>query len=214
MKSIVLLALLVLPLVVKAAGSVAVQSNFLVRGHSQTNTEPAVQGSLSKTFENGVYVGTWGSNIAFDGGLELDVFTGWTGESNDFSWDVGVLHHNYPNQPFHEGGLTSNFTEYYGKLSWKKGLGFGYYHSPDYFSIGGREAGRNDYYYVDTNLIKSNDHSLDFHYGITQSDLFDYDDWSITYTKSFNTIDFFVEHHDTSGMLDEETTMFGIRKVF
>jgi hypothetical protein len=99
-------------------------------------------------------------------------------------------------------------------LSWKKGLGFGYYHSPDYFSIGGREAGQNDYFYVDTNLIKSDDHSLDFHYGITQSDLFDYDDWSITYTKHFNTIDFFVEHHDTSGMLDEETTMFGIRKVF
>jgi uncharacterized protein (TIGR02001 family) len=186
----------------------------LVRGHSQTNTEPAVQGSLSKTFQNGLYVGTWGSNIAFDGGLELDAFAGWTSGAGDFTWDVGVLHHNYPNQPFHDGGLTSNFTEYYAKVDWNKGLGFGYYHSPDYFSIGGREAGTNGYFYVDTNLIKSDEHSLDFHYGITQSDLFDYDDWSITYTKNFRTIDLFIEHHDTSGMLNEETTMFGIRKVF
>ena len=49
---------------------------------------------------------------------------------------------------------------------------------------------------------------------MTQSSVFDYDDWSVTYTKHFNTTDFFIEHHDTRGMLDEETTMFGIRKVF
>ena len=165
----ILLALLVLPIAVQAAGSVAVQSNFLVRGHSQTNTEPAVQGSLSKTFKNGTYVGTWGSNIAFDGGLELDVFTGVKHQHGNFTLDAGILHHNYPNQPFHDGGLTSNFTEYYGKVSWNKGLGVGYYHSPDYFSIGGREAGQNDYFYVDTNLIKSDDHSLDFHYQETHA---------------------------------------------
>jgi uncharacterized protein (TIGR02001 family) len=197
------------------ADSVSVQSNFLVRGHTQTNGEAAVQGSLSKSFDNGAYVGTWGSNIGFDGGLELDAFAGWAGGTEKINWDVGVLHHNYPNQPFHDGGLTSNFTEYYGKLSFVKyGIAFGYYHSPDYFSIGGREAGQNDYIYTDVNLISSDDHSLVFHYGSTISDVFEYDDWSVVYTKSFNSIDLFIEHHDTKGDLKEETTMFGVRRTF
>jgi uncharacterized protein (TIGR02001 family) len=212
--TLVLLGLLFFSAGAAAEGSVKLASDFLVRGHSQTGGTAAMQGSISKSFDNGIYVGTWGSNIGFDGGLELDAFTGVKHQHGDFTLDAGILHHNYPNQPFHEGGLTSNFTEYYGKVSWNKGLGFGYYHSPDYFSIGGREAGNNDYFYVDTNLIKSNNHSLDFHYGITKSNVFEYDEWSVTYTKNFKTINFFVEHHDTSGILDEETTLFGISKIF
>ena len=99
-----------------ADGSIRVASNFLVRGHTQTQGTAAVQGSISKSFDNGTYVGVWGSNIGFDGGLELDAFAGWSG-GDEITWDVGVLHHNYPNQwnarkKSSLDPLTSNFTEY------------------------------------------------------------------------------------------------------
>ncbi|HAW03902.1 MAG TPA: hypothetical protein DCW83_04395 [Saprospirales bacterium] len=196
-----------------ADGSIRIANDFLVRGSSQTDGSAAVQGSISKSFDNGMYVGVWGSNISFDGGLELDTFAGWRGGDN-VAWDVGVVHASYPNQSKHEnGGLTSSFTEYYVTAAWNK-LAVGYYHSPDYFSVGGREAGKNDYFYAEANLLSLDDHSVDLHYGITKSRVFDYNDWSVTYTKSFDTIDFFIEQHGTSGMLHEDTTIVGISKTF
>ena len=197
MKPFIVFLLLTFSLTTQAAGSVQFQTNFLVRGHTQTNEKPAVQASLSKNFSN-IYIGAWGSNIGFDGGLELDAFAGITWKY----FDIGILHHNYPNQPDRE--LTSNFTEAYVKATFK-GMTLGWYHSPDYFSIGGREAGNNDYVYIS---LPFND-ELTFHYGKTFSDVFEYSDW---YAQYFINDIIFIEHHKTS--YGENNTVIGIRRTF
>ena len=54
------------------AGSVAMTTDYLYRGISQTSGAPALQGSLSVSHESGLYATVWGSSISFASGLELD----------------------------------------------------------------------------------------------------------------------------------------------
>ena len=87
------------------AGSVALTSDYLYRGISQNNQEPALQAGLEYAADNdapisGVYVGTWGSNISWlsdltafgipvSSSLELDVCGGYRGKvSEAASWSL------------------------------------------------------------------------------------------------------------------------------
>ena len=110
-------------------GNIGLFSQYIFRGLTQTNKEPALQGGLDYAHESGFYVGTWGSNISWlrDGGsyraggsLELDIYGGFKGSigKTDFGYDVGLLYYWYP------GDVAPNFwkadtLEVYGALSWK-----------------------------------------------------------------------------------------------
>jgi uncharacterized protein (TIGR02001 family) len=66
------------------SGNVAVQSDYLFRGISQTSTKPAIQGGLDLVTPMGPYVGIWGSSVNFSEDLsagqraqmEMDVYGG------------------------------------------------------------------------------------------------------------------------------------------
>lgn len=69
----------------------ALVSDYVFRGFTQTDTDPAIQGSLDLNHNNGFYSGIWGSNVEqgpeapvnFDGAsTELDVYLGWKGRIN------------------------------------------------------------------------------------------------------------------------------------
>ena len=77
-------------------GNIGVTSNYLFRGVTQTGDGAAVQGGLDYGHESGLYVGTWTSNVNFAGGTELDVYGGFSGESGDLGYDVGVTGYLYP----------------------------------------------------------------------------------------------------------------------
>lgn len=51
--------------VVTLTGNLAVTSNYVFRGLTQTDGKPAVQGGIDLTFTNGFYLGTWLSNISW-----------------------------------------------------------------------------------------------------------------------------------------------------
>jgi len=101
----------------EVAGSVALVSDYRFRGVSQTDKEMAVQGGVSVTHKSGLYVGTWGSNLAgwgtFGGSnMELDIFGGYAMDLGGATLDVGLTWYMYP------GGLdTTDFAEPYVKLS-------------------------------------------------------------------------------------------------
>jgi uncharacterized protein (TIGR02001 family) len=95
------------------AGTVTLTSDYLFRGISQNNQEPALQAGLEYAAANdapisGVYVGTWGSNISWlsdltafgipvSSSLELDVYGGYRGKFSDkVAYDVGALYYRYP----------------------------------------------------------------------------------------------------------------------
>ena len=54
--------------------NVAISSDYIWRGMTQTNEEPAVSGGFDIAGDNGLYFGTWASNVEFgdDAALELD----------------------------------------------------------------------------------------------------------------------------------------------
>lgn len=122
-------------------GSVNFASDYIYRGFTQTSGGPAIQGSIGISHESGLYVGAWGSNLNFNDGsgadLELDLYGGYTGEFQGFTYDVGFLYYWYPGVA---NALGYNFWEVYGKVGYDLGvasLSAGLSYSPDFFGNGG-----------------------------------------------------------------------------
>lgn len=127
------------------AGSVAMTTDYLYRGISQTSGAPALQGSLTVSHESGMYATVWGSSISFASGLELDPSIGFAGKAGEVGYDVGVLYYGYPHSTDAEaGGGQFDFLEFYGSVSYAGGkLGLAY--ADDFFG----ETGKSIYVYGD-----------------------------------------------------------------
>jgi uncharacterized protein (TIGR02001 family) len=127
-----------------SSGSVAVTSDYLFRGVSQTGRKPALQGGVTWTADNGTYAGAWGSSIGWlsdaDPGVssqvELDGFLGYSGAIGDsgVGYDVGANYYWYPGD--YPAGFNSPDTlELYAGVTWKI-LSAKYYHSTtDLFGV-------------------------------------------------------------------------------
>ncbi len=99
------------------SGSAALVSDYRFRGVSQTDEEMAVQGGLTVSHENGLYAGTWASNLAgwgqFGGSnMELDLYAGYAVPIGDAKLDMGLTWYMYPG-----GSDKTDFAELYAKLS-------------------------------------------------------------------------------------------------
>jgi uncharacterized protein (TIGR02001 family) len=90
----------------EAAGHVALTSNYVDRGITQSSNDPAIQGSLEYSVGTGLgaaraYIGTWSSSVDLEGDrstahVEIDALFGIRGEIDNFSWDVGGAYFYYP----------------------------------------------------------------------------------------------------------------------
>jgi len=63
--------------------SVTLASDYVFRGISQTDQDPAVQGSFDYKHPLGVYLGVWASNVdenVSKGNIEIDYYGGYTKE--------------------------------------------------------------------------------------------------------------------------------------
>jgi uncharacterized protein (TIGR02001 family) len=105
------------PKPITVSGSVALVSDYRFRGVSQSDENMAVQGGITITHESGLYIGTWGSNLAgwgtFGGAnMELDAIVGYKVPVGGGALDVGVTWYMYPN-----GYDNTDFFEPYVKLS-------------------------------------------------------------------------------------------------
>jgi len=185
----------------EVSGNISLSTDYKFRGISQSDGE-AISGGFDIGFDNGFYVGTWGSSIEdWGNGLELDYYAGYGGEFNEsVSYDVGLLAYTYPNED--SGDLDYN--EIYGSIGVADfTLGFAY--SDDYF------AGTGDftYLYVDYSYALSESYSLDLHLGdnaIDDEDAFgtpDYMDYSIGVSTSFEGLDLSLSYIDTDLSTDE-----------
>lgn len=99
-----------------ASANIGVTSNYMWRGMTQTQDDPAIQGGLDYSHDSGVYVGTWASNSKFlnDSGTELDLYAGYKKElKGGMSYDVGVIKYAYPDDN------SLDFTELYAKAGYK-----------------------------------------------------------------------------------------------
>jgi uncharacterized protein (TIGR02001 family) len=128
------------------SANVLMATEYLYRGISQSNEDPALQGGFDYSHETiGFYVGFWASSIEFNAqttntaSIETNFYGGFAGEfSNGVSWDVGGLYYYYPDSNEDTVG-DFNFVEVYGNLgytfeaSWDPTVDIGFAYSPDFF---------------------------------------------------------------------------------
>lgn len=79
------------------SGSATVVSDYRFRGFSQSNEEAAIQGGFAVSHSSGLYIGTWGSSVAFNNGTEVDVYGGYsTAIGEGLTADIGATLYLYP----------------------------------------------------------------------------------------------------------------------
>ena len=130
-------------------GNVGLYSQYIFRGLTQTDRQPALQGGFDYAHSSGFYLGTWASNISWlkenfstppatitgqyasGGSAEIDFYGGYksTFGKSDFTYDIGLLYYWYPGdvksiaQGCVYGTATAcpraNTTELYGAIGWK-----------------------------------------------------------------------------------------------
>ncbi|MFW2850710.1 TorF family putative porin [Sphingomonas sp. TX0543] len=106
------------PKEITVTGSVAVVSDYRLRGVSQTDKRAAIQGGFTVAHKSGFYLGTWASNLAgwgtFGGSnMELDLIGGYKAAiGSGVSVDAGLTYYVYPG-----GAKKTAFAEPYVKLS-------------------------------------------------------------------------------------------------
>lgn len=75
-------------------GNVGAVSEYMFRGVAQTGGA-AVQGGIDYASDIGLYAGTWGSNVGFAGGTEVDLYGGYTKSFGAVGLDVGAIYYWY-----------------------------------------------------------------------------------------------------------------------
>ena len=116
--------------------NVGLYSQYVFRGLTQTNEDPAIQGGFDFTHSSGFYLGTWASNISWlkenattssssssgtykgGGSMEWDFYGGYRKSIGDFGVDVGLLQYYYPGSLI-PGATKANTLEGYIAGSWK-----------------------------------------------------------------------------------------------
>ncbi|MEP7043308.1 MAG: TorF family putative porin [Dokdonella sp.] len=108
-------------------GNIALASDYVFRGLTQTWGGPAIQGGGDLTMKNGFAAGFWGSSISdrsYPGAaLELDLYANYgVAINDDWSWRVGLYSYLYPRGNLDNVGLSSrtfNTVEANAALTWK-----------------------------------------------------------------------------------------------
>lgn len=171
------------------SANLGVVTDYKFRGISQSDGSPVVQGGVDLELDNGLYLGTWASQVDFAYGAdetdyEQDFYGGYAGEASEtVSYDVGFIYYAY-----HGSDRDEDYQEVYGSVSISD-LTLGYAYSTDYWA----ETGAFHYPYAEYSFALPADVSLDLHLGVNlfdEEDLFfadldSYTDYSITVGKEF-----------------------------
>lgn len=182
------------------SGSAALTSDYVFRGVSQTNEEPALQGGIEYAHDGGFYIGAWGSNVSWlsdipgdiSSSLELDGYLGYRGKAGDnIAWDVGVLQYWYPGD-FPEGFNSADTTELYAGFTVTPidtvSFGLKYSHAvTDLF--GYADSDGSGYLDASANWSFVPGWTLNLHAGkqwIENNEDFEYTDWKLGVTKAFD----------------------------
>jgi uncharacterized protein (TIGR02001 family) len=192
------------------AANIALVSNYVFRGYSQTDKGPAVQGGFDYTYNPlNLYLGTWASNVSSDGyysaSMELDVYGGWRPTFFEkLTLDLGVLGYLYPgNDSETVTGSGVNTVEYKLGASYDFGVvtpGFTVFYSPDWFTTE-KDAWR---YELSASVPLPMEFKLVGKYGWNRFESGsvqpDYEDWSIGVTKDVLGVTLGLAYTDTQSL--------------
>jgi len=198
--------------------NVAISTDYLFRGITQTTGDPSVSGGMDYTYTGepvSAFAGVWASNIDFNEGglgvsnvatLETDFYGGLNGSlavGDGLGWKLGGIYYAYPgSNP--KPALTVNYDyfEFYGTLNYdfkSFNVTGGFNYSPDYFA----ESGEAVYIFGEVGVPLPSDFVLSGHVGhqsIEKNGAFgtpDYVDWNVGLAKTFGHFTFKVAYVDT-----------------
>jgi len=129
------------------SGNVALTSDYVFRGISQSDSDIAIQGGFDYGNQIGgmdFYAGVWGSSIDFglDGTVEVDVYTGIKPMLGPVTFDIGVIGYFYPGL---DGAFDADMVEFKLGAGISPAEGFdisgALYYSPDFTFTGGDDSG-------------------------------------------------------------------------
>jgi uncharacterized protein (TIGR02001 family) len=208
-------------------GNVGFFSQYIFRGLTQTDNEPALQGGIDYSHSSGIYLGTWGSNVSWlrdfggytaGGSLEWDFYGGYKGTfgKSDFGYDVGALQYWYPGTTA-SGANSADTLEVYGALTWKwLSAKLSYALSDKVFGVSDAQGT----YYLDlsANIPLGDKFALQVHYGdqkftgstngVSNDSFASYTDWKIGATYSLPK-DFTVgAFYSDTNMSSTQTTFY------
>ncbi len=137
------------------SANVALTTDYVFRGISQTDEGPAIQGGFDLVY-NILYAGVWASNLDFGGAdtdtdgiadsdvanIEIDLYAGIKKELHGVEVDLGFIYYAYPHAFDGRPAAELDYIEFKGGLAGSAAgfdLGFTTYYSPEYTG----EIGRN-----------------------------------------------------------------------
>jgi uncharacterized protein (TIGR02001 family) len=137
---LVLLVLSQSAVAVDFGGYVGLTTDYVKRGVTQSDGQPALQLGLEFSFDNGFYLGTWASTIDISNGpsrqrdLEVNYYGGYSLDVSD-AWrvSVGAVAYSYPGQT---GNVDYDYVEYSLGGSFKDLVWLNVAYSPDLYNTG------------------------------------------------------------------------------
>ena len=184
------------------SANVALTSNYVYRGVSQTFDRPAIQGGFDYSHTSGFYAGTWASNVSgseyVDGSMELDLYAGYKKSLNaDFALDVGVLQYIYPGAG--AGIVDYETTELYAAATYKM-VTLKYSHTlGDFF--GAKNSKGSGYLEANATFDLGSDFGLTLHAGhqaVKHGKAYDYSDFKVGVTKAYKGYTFGAAYSTTN----------------
>ena len=204
-------------------GSAALASDYVFRGFSQTDEEPATQASITATHDSGFAASLWGSNVDFNDGdessVEIDATLSYGFAAGPGTLTLGGIYYAYPgadsrlNYDYLEGFIGYSFT-----LADTLTINPQIFYSPDFF------AGSGDAVYATAALSApipgidgvslTGSISRQWIEDNTRFGAPDYTDWSagLSYTAS-NKLGVSVKYHDTGISQDRCSSLCDKRVV-
>jgi len=181
-------------------GGVSVLSDYVWRGVTQTDGDPALQAEATVSHASGFYAGAWASTVDFgdpDDGIdhEIDVYAGWAGAlGENAELDLSVTRVTYPGA---NPGYGMDYTEFAANLAFARYYTVGVAYSPDFVQLGGKGI-----YYAAAADYPLGESGFGLKLGAGWYDLDDaagdsYGDWLVGLTRSFGPVDAELHYTDT-----------------
>ncbi|MEM8987060.1 MAG: TorF family putative porin [Pseudomonadota bacterium] len=201
------------------SANVALSTNYVFRGITQTDDGPAISGGFDWV-EELFYAGVWASSVDFgdDTTLEIDWYGGVTPSIGETSFDFGVLYYSYPDSPDLPTG-SQDFVEVYGGASRAFGiaeLGASVAYSPEFYGETGAA------FYIQGTAAVSLTERISTDVSVAQSTFDedtndDYLDYSVGVTVDAQGFEAGLRFHDTSdrtGGGDDDAVVFSLSRSF
>lgn len=194
------------------AYNIGLTSDYIFRGISQTQHDPAVSGGVDYSHASGLYAGTWvsqqkwvkaGGPYKTSSNWEIDLYGGYKGCADKICYDIGLIRYYYPGDKV-ATQVSPDTTEAYVGLSYGA-VSVKYSHAiSDYFiswgTLGTTKTQGSNYLELNATHDLGNGWGVLAHIGsqkVKNYTLADYTDWKVGVTKDIGVGTVTVAYSDT-----------------